>query len=730
MKKALILCIAFINNALAQNNFPPPPVLKQVGAVKITNYLKIDGILNEPEWATAKSIDSLVQVEPYQGTKPTEQTTVKILYNDKYFYLGAFCRDSFGLKKLRVQNLARDFDFFENDLIGIQFDCFKTKRNAVTFQTTPYGAQRDMQVFDDNIKDPDWDALWKVRTMRTDSGWYAEFAIPFITLRYPKSDGDTNSWNFNIIRTIRRNFEITAFPGYPRSFSPYRMSYVASLTNINPPKSGKNLRIVPYVNYQAAQIKIGDSTAFEQKPKFGGELKWAPNANSVLDLTVNTDFAQADADRQVINLKRFSVFFPERRQFFLENSGIYSPGVDGSLKPFYSRSVGLDMFGNPIPIDAGARFTSRHTKYNSGIMVLRQRGDSINPDSYVAVGRYQQNYGEQNNIGVLITNKYDAFRKGGTQPYNNFTATIDGLHRFNQKLSIEYLYTHSVNSDTTIQQGDAGSLSIGYNANNGSLTTRHTLITERYNPSLGFVSRNNLIEHNPGGYFIIRKKWFPKFIRSYEPGAFAFIYQSQKDYSFQEAYVNVFLCYLLFSNGGSLDLTYQPNWQNLPVDFYPVDVLIPKGNYMYNRAWVDYSTDRSKKVSLSLGGSTGGYFNGYQNELTAGLRFAPIPHIAMRVDYEYNQFRNLGLYKQNLETQLITANVRLALNPRVQLTGFYQYNTFTEKTRWNVRLSWEYQPLSYIYLVYNNFKYPYSIADKTLFNEQQTIFKVTYLKQF
>ncbi|TAF91125.1 MAG: hypothetical protein EAZ47_10335 [Bacteroidetes bacterium] len=351
-KSFLWLCMILLGtlsakaqDTLTNGNFPPPAIPVSVYATAATEPVTVDGKLNETDWQKAPIVSQFFRTEPRQGGSYKFATQVRILFDKKNIYFGVFCKDSTGRKGIRVQDLRRDFLFGQNDIFFVQLDPQNLQRFCVSFQTTPYGNQRDLQVFDDDIRDNDWDALWKVRTQITDSGYYAEFAIPFVSLRYNKpKETDSVSWGITFSRLARRSYEQTVFPAIPQAFSPYRMAYAAQLKGLKLPPPSINLRVQPYSLFQYDKTtNAANETSAKSNIKFGGELKWAINPHSVLDATFNTDFAQADVDRAVNNLTRFNVFFPERRQFFLENSGVYAGNVDG-IRPFFSRTIGLACY--------------------------------------------------------------------------------------------------------------------------------------------------------------------------------------------------------------------------------------------------------------------------------------------------------------------------------------------------------------------------------------------------
>ena len=669
-------------------------------------------------------------MEPRQGGAYQYLTEVRVLFDDKNIYFGAFCADSLGKKGIRVQDLRRDFAWGENDIISVQLDPQNLKQYCVSFQTTPYGNQRDMQSFNDENIDNDWNALWSVRTQQTEQGYFAEFAIPFKSLRYElPNNQDSVKWGITFNRLARRDYEQTVFPAIPQSFSPYRMTYAAELTGLELPKPSANIRIEPYTLYQYDNIKNGNNNATQDDFKFGGDVKWALNPYSVVDLTFNTDFAQADVDRAVNNLERFNIFFPERRQFFLENSGIWAGAGNPWVVPFFSRRIGLqgDFNATPVPINAGARYTLRDERQTIAGLYINQGATDQSAAAHFGLARSARKYGKENNIGIMLTHRADEqSRELGTQESHNTTLSIDGLIRPVDELTISYMLTGSRdNSSDTL--GVAGRLFAGYSKNDLYLGWLTNFVSQNYQSDMGFVFQKDVIWHNPGGYYIWRPKNIP-WIRRFDPGAFVNYYHDASDPgNFQQANLYLFPVYIIFTNGSFLQYAIFPTWQNINFSFAPLGIPIEQDNYYYTRQQVNFNTDQSAKFSGSGSINWGRFYNGNRTTIEAGLRYAPSVHAALTVDYEYNDLKNLGLAQENLETHLISVGARFALNPRLQLSTFYQYNSFDEQGRWNIRASWEYQPLSFVYFVFNDTQIS-SLLEP--FQEQQVISKLTFVKQF
>lgn len=714
----------------ADQNFSPPENPPEIYAGRTNENIRIDGQLTEQDWQDAPATSAFFKIEPRQGGDYQHKTEVKLLFDEKNLYVGVFCKDTLGRKGVRAQDLRRDFSSGENDIFGIQLDPQNLKQYCVSFQTTPYGNQRDLQNFNDQNTDNDWNALWSVRTHQTDSGYYAEYAIPFKSLRYERpQQADSVTWGVTFTRLARRDYEQTVFPAIPQSFSPYRMTYAARLKGLEVPEPSANIRVEPYTLYKYDELSENGTKSADGDVKIGGDVKWAINPYSVLDLTVNTDFAQADVDRAVNNLERFNIFFPERRQFFLENSGIWAGAGDFSIKPFFSRTIGLqgNFNAEPARIDGGVRYTMRNEKRTIAGLYIHQAQTANSPAASFGAMRYSQNYGQENNVGIMVTHRLDeSSGELGVQQSNNTTVTVDGLVRPKNQLTISYLLSGSRdNSNDTL--GVAGKILAGYSANKVYLGWLTNFVSKDYNPDMGFVFQKDVIWHNPGGYFIWRPKNIP-WIRRFDPGAFFNYYHDASDPgNFQQASIYLFPVYVFFTNGSFFEYAIYPTWQNIDFNFTPLGIAIAQDDYYYTRQEVNFRTDQSSKFSLSGKINWGKFYNGKRLTVNGGLRFAPIPHVAFTTDYEYNRLNHLGELSENLETHLTTLGARFALNPRVQLSAFYQHNSFDDRGRWNVRGSWEYRPLSFIYLVFNDTRVD---GLEQRFAEQQLIGKITFLKQF
>lgn len=710
--------------------FKPDSVKKEMTAVFINGIIRVDGLLNEEEWKLAKATTSFVQIEPQQGLAPNFETEVRVLYNRQYLYFGFICHDTAGKGAIRATDFRRDFNVRSHDHVAIAIDGFNDGRNAMAFLANAYGVQRDVLVFDDIFTDLDWDGLWKVRTTRNEKNWMVEIAIPWQTLRYRKSKDSVQQWGFNMYRTRRLSNEIDAFSPYPRNFSLTRMMYAGVLKNLQPPPPKPNIRIQPYILGSYDRYKNFPVTTEPEKNNFrvGGDVKWAINPNTILDLTANTDFAQADADRQVNNVTRFSVFFPERRQFFLENASLFGVGVGpafdmsgGSMRiqPFFSRRIGLDGFGNPIPIDAGGRFVYRSAKRNAGAMIMRQRGNDITPATNFFVGRFSENFGKQNRIGGLMTVKNNS---SGT----NVVSAVDAFFRIKESHSVNTMVMHS---NTGSQNGFAGFAQYYYTNNQWKLWWTQSVVTKNFNPEMGFVSRSDVIGTTPGIFAYYRGKLLPfkNWIRAFEPGVFPEFYHQASTGKLLERQLTMNPIWINFQKGGYFGYIINPTYQLLTEPFVPLGIFIDEGKYNYLRHQFYFQTDPSRVISTGLVFETGSYFNGKLSTYNVTVSLAPVPNFFLQGSLNRNHFKEVGDPATDKKVDLYSISGRLALNPRLQLIGFYQRNSENNVSNYNIRLSWEYQPLSFIYLVFN--RRGFDNTQQKRQTEDHAIIKVSYLRQ-
>lgn len=664
-------------------------------AKRATALVVLDGRLDEPDWQSAAPVRGFLQIDPRSGEAATRDTEVRALFDGRALYLGVRCHDDEGLEGVRVPDLRRDFDYDQNDLFGVSFDPFRDGRTAQAFQVNPWGAQRDLRVTDDTLFDLDWDAAWSARAQVGEDGWTVEIALPWSSLRYPEG---AREWGIQFTRQVRRIAELSGWPAWPRGLNGYRMSYAGVISGLEPPPPARNLRLQPYLLGRIDRAGGRDGREDDEGLEAGGEVKWLPSPATVVDLTVNTDFAQVDADRQVVNLSRFSVFFPEKRPFFLENAALFDSNFS-SLKPFFSRRIGLDAGGRPLPIDGGLRVVDQDAERSWGGLVARTAGAGAAPASTFAVARFSENVGSRHRLGGMLVGRSDE-GNGGGDGRSNGVAVIDGLFRPRDLVTVQGFLSAS-RSTGAGGEGIAGSLWAAWEGPRGYFGWIQQFVSPDYEAAAGFVRRTDYVYTSPAVTLDWRPAWLPKRIRKLKPNAVLNLYHSFEGLRLQEGYARLEPLWVVFQDGSEVWSWWEPNWQRLDEPFSPLPGLTAApGDYDYGRWGIAGATDRSRRFGLEVRHTSGGFYDGRLDSTTTTLRAAPSPRVALRLDWQRDAIRDLGPDRGRRTTDLLSPEVRLAWDPRKQLTLFYQHNEAAETANWYARFAWELRPLSHLYVVY------------------------------
>lgn len=680
-------------------------------ATAITTPIRMDGRLDEPAWASARVLSGFRQVEPRQGEPSRHRTEVRVLYDAENLYVGFVAFDTLGRAGIRVRDLRRDFDSRNNDFVGLIVDPFGDGRTAVGMESTAWGAMQDYQVFDGDgsTRNEAWDGQWQVRTQLRDDGWSAELVIPWQMLRYP---GGSDRWRVNFFRRSRRDNEISAWGDWPRALDASRLEFGGSLGSLRPPaSSGADIRIRPFISGSDRAPRGGSGTPDVTRGQVGGEVLWAPTPNALVEATINTDFAQADVDNEVVNLSRFSVFFPERRQFFLEAASLFDVVPTGGIgarfgvaddlqvRPFFSRQIGLSADGAVIPVRGGVRAVRQAASGSLGALVMHQGGGSSDASTF-GVLRLSRAIPGTGRVGALLAARHDQ-PVGGAATSTGYVGALDGFVRFNSATSASGMFTASGGTGGR-DVGIAASGTLTYQTSTFAANLTETLVTDDYAPATGFVSRSNVLLHQPTLVYDWRPRWKPAAIRRFYAFLKSNVYTDPDLGALQEssteAYVDV-----LFENGALVypDLFFIT--QNLTQPFSPIPgVNIPAGTYQFWRPNVSIGTDQSRKVSVETRAYTGRFYDRALDELTVSANVIPDPRVGLQLSHGFNRFRDNPGGEDPFTTHLFRGVLRTALNPRLQLTSTYQYNSARGRSSLNARFSWEYRPLSFLYVVLND----------------------------
>ena len=432
----------------------PPALSKVATAIRINEKITLDGRFEEPAWNLAVPISDFTQQQPHHDEPSQEKTELRFLYDDDNLYVGLWCYDS-DVEHITVNDIREDFTFNESDGVSVYLSSLHDDLTGYSIIVNAAGARRDNQITNDTQFNADWDGVWDVVSSRNNEGWFAEFRIPFKTLRF--SNSPTQEWGLNVSRRILRLNEESFWVPQPVRYNSGAMHLMGTLKGLENIHQGRNLNVKPFVTAGIAQSRDA-AGELQRRPTFPGgkdydggvDVKYSLTPSLTLDGTYRTDFAQVEVDQQQVNLTRFNQFFPEKRDFFLENAGLFSfgnLGNNGNLVPFFSRRIGLNSAGIPIPIVGGARVTGKVKRlYDVGLIAMKTESSGATPSNNFLVGRLKRNLWRNSYIGTLVTDR-DSTVAGD---YNRVYGT-DAHLQFFDRLQFD---SYFLRSDTPGKSGE------------------------------------------------------------------------------------------------------------------------------------------------------------------------------------------------------------------------------------------------------------------------------------
>ena len=671
---------------------------KALRAMRTAAPIRLDGDLSEPAWNTAEAAVDFVQAEPYEGSPATEATEVRVLFNEESLFLGIFCRDT-EPERILTNSLKEDFDPQDDDSFEIILDTFLDERNGYLFTTNPHGAKRDAQVTDEGREiNVDWDTVWDVRTQRTSEGWMAEIVIPFKSLSF-EENRTQGVWGINFGRRIRRKNEIVYWSPVPRRYEITRLSLAGELRDLEGIARGRNLRLKPFLATDFSRFAAGDHIVARVRP--GIDAKYSITPSLTLDLTGNTDFSQVEVDEQQINLTRFPLFFPEKREFFLENSGIFQfgdlPGERGSrsreTQLFFSRRIGLSDDGEPIPIWGGARLSGQVGKYRLGFLSMQTKETHLGPGNNFAVARVKRNILANSDIGAIFVNRQAS--EGGD--YNR-AAGVDANFRFGQNFTVNG-YLAKTFTDGVEDRDLTRKVTTQWRDNLITVQTIFTELQENFNPEVGFVERVGVRTFRSRLELKPRPPRNP-LIREFRPHVYP-DYQMDEDNrlvtrTFHYGFDTV------FHNGSVIEIKHENFFDRLDEPFrirrIPPAVTIPRGDYNFSLWGMEMQSDPSRRFFGTLDYRNGSFYTGDRITVVATGTFRANERFAVEGRYTRN---NVQLREGSFVNNLIASRVNYYFSTRMFLNALIQYNSDLKQVTSNIRFNFIHHPLSDLFLVYN-----------------------------
>ena len=678
---------------------------RTVGAVESHAPIVLDGVLDEDAWRTATPASDFVQAEPHEGQPATERTDVRLLFDRDALYIGVICHDT-DPAGIIVNDIRKDFVAGEQDTFEVILDTFADRRNGFVFVINAAGAKSDTQIANEGRDvNTSWDAVWTVVTKRDADGWSAEIRIPFKTLRFER--GEDRVWGVNFSRRIRRKNEIDYWSAVPRVYNLYRAGLAGTLTGLSDASQGRNLRIKPWIAADSTRPVAGAS--FASGAHAGLDVKYGVTPSLTLDVTAKPDFAQAEADEQQVNLTQFSLYYPEKREFFLENTGTFYFGdipresrlgnnrfsaPEEEMLLFFSRRIGLTSLGEAIPIDAGARLTGRAGGYGVGLMTIQTDPEGAAPGDNYTVLRARRDVLKTSDVGAIFLSRQST--NGGD--YNRVYGA-DANFRFRRALSINGFLAKSETPGVASGQM-SGKGSIVWN--DDFLHTQYSMLSvgDNFRDDIGFVKRTGIRKHFLDFGVRPRPEALRKYgIRELHPHTRYSIYTDQSNVKL--THTNHIAMSAFLDNGGIVEFAINPRFERIVAPFkIRPDQSFQVGQYGWTEYQLLVETNHSKMASLSLDLTTGGFWNGTQRSTKLGVVVRPSYHLSFDMALQRNDI-DLPFPMHAFVTNLVTSRIGYAFSTQRFLDTLLQYNTDLKQLSANVRFDLIHRPLSDLFIVYN-----------------------------
>jgi len=727
--------------AIAQN-LPAPKVdssavhlARRVTAARTSLPIKLEGALDEPAWSEAPIATGFIQNDPEEGSPATYDTEVRVLYTDDALYFGVWAKDE-EPSKLIVSDLKKDYNTGSSDGFRIVLDTFHDGLNAYQFATNPSGAKWDSQMANEGRdNNPNWDGVWDVKTRITDTGWFAEIWIPFRTLKF--GDEDPQVWGINFERKLRRLNEDSYWSPLPRIYDAQRVSLAGTLEGMRGLHAGKSIRVKPYALTSGSRV-----TAKPMAGDFQGgvDVKYGVTSGLVWDFTVNTDFAQVEADEQQVNLTRFNLFFPEKRDFFLENQGIFNFGQDAAgvggggvnfrsgrtnqtqdLRLFFTRRIGLSDAAQALPILGGTRLSGRQGAYSIGVLNIQQREDQGVPATNFSALRLRRDIFANSDVGAVLLDK----EVNG--PAFNRLAGLDANFRIrNMQVNGFAARTFSPANAIASKGGELTSrASFDYRNRQWRANVRFTTVGERFNDELGFIPRVGVNELYGRFDRTLRPKWLPRVIREFQPH-WVLAQFNRQDGGALDQRAQDFHFPANFANGSFLEVGENTNLEIIRTPFAlnsSRGARVENGRYEYTEYFITYSANDAARFSSSARYAIGKFYDGYKRNYSWGPTFRPNEKLNASLNVQLN---DITLPTVSYLSTLMTTRVNYNFNTRVFLNALLQYSTDSHQLSSNIRFNVIHRPLSDFFFVYNEHRDEHT----GLMQDRSLIAKMTYMVAF
>ena len=710
MKRFLytVFLIIFSINLFSQ---PQDKNRKSFKAVKIdSKEIILDGKLDEPFWNTIIGIDQFLTQEPIEGGEPTEKTIIKIAYDQNYLYIGGVFYDSNpeGIKSFKMR---KDSPLNTDDRFMWILDTYLDGRNAYFFEINPKGLMGDglLTIGQGLSLNKNWDGIWRPWTFIGDFGWSTEIRIPFHTLNF---DPKISTWGINFQRTVRRKNEEILWSGHKRNQGLFRPQNAGRLTGLNNISQGLGLELVGYGKTEASKVEKDSGVGYNKDANVDGGININYNITPGLkaSVTLNTDFAETEVDDRQINLTRFAIRFPEKRDFFLEGANIYQFAPRSGVYPYFSRKIGLQS-GNPIPILYGGRIIGKIGKVEIAAQQVKTRKtDLVNSEDF-SVLRLKQNFLKESSIGILYTRRHTTNGEQLTEPLqdrNTFGIDLTlntSSFLSNQNLQFQaFAIMHNPESPNDLNNSmwDRSARGLRFNFPNqpwsGSLSYRE--FGNSYDPAVGFSRRNSFRRVEPRiRYSPLQEK--SSLIREF---SWEISFENLMSLNWKKLTQNIRLTPLSirFESGDEVSYQIIKNYEVLEYNFNILgdsSVIIPIGNYSNWSHQIEFETANHRKLVYEIELNIEGFWSGNRTEYQNNLTLRPIPGINLNLGYIHSK---VNLNEGNFKTNLIRFLGDFDFSPFISFSSNIQYDDISKQIGMNNRFKYTITPGSDIYFVYNH----------------------------
>ncbi len=652
----------------------------------------IDGLLAEDCWNDAIAIGDLIQTEPVEGQAPSERTETRVLFDDQHLYIGIRCFDS-DPGGILASKMKRDSDLNADDRVIVVLDTFGDRRNGYTFIVNPAGAQADAFIASNGeVVNNAWDAIWHAHATIDSKGWMVEMAIPFQSLSF---GSELETWGFNVQRVIKRRLENSRWASPRRNAGIYRVSEAGALTGLNGIKQGLGLDVVPFFSTHWSDNE-GDDSHLLGKPGFDAFYRLAPNFGAAL--TVNTDFAATEVDQRRINLTRFPLFFPEKRDFFLQDAGVFQfADLGDDLIPFFSRRVGLTDDGQEVPIDVGAKLAGQLGDFQVGLLDVQTGSAHDFEATNLFAARVSKHLGEQSSVGGIVTSG-DPDGTGSNTLLGldyNFSTSSFRQDR-NLRASAWYLTTRSAeeSSDPAAQDAAFGA-SVAYPNDTWSFELAAKEIQADFEPALGFVPRTGIRKYSGQvEYEVLVNADIRRLDFGVEPEIV-----TDLDGDVESSETRVGLVHVLWDSGDELSFEAIPSYERLSEPFeIEDDVTLPEGTYDWLRWRVEAESALKRPATVFGALEVGNFFDGERTDWEAGVSWRPSRYFNTEVVYEWNL---VDLPQGTFDAHVGALRLDFAASPSLTWSNLLQFDNDSDSLGWNSRVQWILKPGETLNLVLN-----------------------------